>query len=164
MNALDYAWIAIVALSLLLGLWRGVVREIFALAGWILAIVASLTFAGEVASWLPATLGSPTVRMVAAFVAIFLAVLIALSVAGILLAKLFRAAGLGVADRFLGAVFGIARGALIVFLVVLAAAFTTLPKEPLWRQSVLTPAIETAVIAAKPWLPARIAERVRYDR
>jgi membrane protein required for colicin V production len=164
MNALDYAWIAIVALSLALGLFRGVVREIFALAGWVLAIVASLAFAGEVAAWLPATLGSPTVRAVAAFVAIFLVVLIAMSAAGILLGKLFRAAGLGFADRFLGAIFGLARGALIVFLAVLAAAFTTLPREPLWRQSLLTPAVETAVIAAKPWLPARIAERVRYER
>jgi membrane protein required for colicin V production len=164
MNALDWAWIAIVALSFLLGLWRGVVREIFALAGWVLAIAASLTFAGEASSWLPATLGSPTVRVATAFVVIFLVVLIALSVAGILLAKLFRAAGLGFTDRFLGALFGIARGALIVFLVVLGAAFTTLPREPLWRESVLTPAIQTAVIAAKPWLPARIAERVGYER
>jgi membrane protein required for colicin V production len=164
MNALDYAWLAVLGLSVLLGLWRGVVREIFSLAGWVFAIAAAMTFAGPAAAALPAALGSPTVRAVASFTVIFLAVLLALSFGGMLLARAFRAAGLGVADRILGAVFGFARGILILVVAVLAAAFTPLPKEPLWRESALTPAIETAVVAARPWLPPKIAERVRYER
>lgn len=164
MSALDYAWLAILGLSLLLGLWRGVIREIFSLAGWIAAILGAMTFAGEAAAALPAGMGSPVVRSAVAFAVIFVVVLLALSVAGLFLSRAFRAAGLGLADRVLGAVFGFARGALILFLVVLAAAFTPLPAEPLWRESSLTPAIEAAVLAAKPWLPPRIAERVQYRR
>jgi membrane protein required for colicin V production len=164
MNALDYAWLAVLGLSVLLGLWRGVVREIFSLAGWVFAIAAAMSFAGPAAAALPAVLGSPTVRAVASFAVIFLAVLLALSFGGMLLARAFRAAGLGVADRILGAVFGFARGILILAVAVLVAAFTPLPKEPLWRESALTPAIETAVVAARPWLPPKIAERVRYER
>jgi membrane protein required for colicin V production len=164
MNALDYAWLAVLGLSVLLGLWRGVIREIFSLAGWILAVLAAMTFAGDAAAALPVTLGSPTVRTVAAFTAIFIVVLLLLAIAGMLLAKLFHAAGLGVPDRVLGAVFGFARGALILVLVVFAAAFTPLPQEPLWRESALTPAIQTTVLAAKPWLPSRIAERVGYEK
>lgn len=164
MNALDYAWLAVLGLSVLLGLWRGVIRELFSLAGWVLAILAALTFTADAAALLPQDFATPTVRTVLVFAVIFLAVLLALAFAGLLLARAFHAAGLGLPDRILGAVFGFARGALILFLAVLAAAFTPLPAEPLWRGSVLTPAIETAVIAAKPWLPPRIAERVRYDR
>lgn len=164
MNALDYAWLAVLGLSVLLGLWRGVVREIFSLAGWVFAIAAAMTLAGPASAALPAGLGSPTVRTVASFAVIFLAVLLALSFAGVLLARAFRAAGLGVADRILGAVFGFARGMLILLVAVLAAAFTPLPKEPLWRTSALTPAIETALVAAKPWLPPGIADKVRYQR
>jgi|APFre7841882724_1041349.scaffolds.fasta_scaffold01656_2 membrane protein required for colicin V production len=164
MNALDYAWLAVLGLSVLLGLWRGVVREIFSLAGWVFAIAAAMTFAGSAAAALPAGLASPTVLTVASFAVIFLSVLLALSFAGVLLARMFRAAGLALADRILGSIFGFARGVLILLVVVLAAAFTPLPKEPLWRESALTPALETAVIAAKPWLPPGIADQVRYQR
>jgi membrane protein required for colicin V production len=164
MNALDYAWLAVLALSVLLGAWRGVIREIFSLAGWVAAIVVAMAFAADAAAALPATLATPTVRSVAAFAVIFLAVLLVMSLAGLLLAKAFHAAGLGLPDRILGAVFGFARGALILLVVVLAAAFTPLPKEPMWRESALTPALETAVLAAKQWLPPQLAERVRYER
>jgi len=164
MNALDYAWLAVLGLSVALGLWRGVIREIFSLAGWVVAVIAAMTFAGDAAAALPVTLGSPTVRTVAAFTGIFLTVLLVLAIAGMLLAKLFHAAGLGVPDRVLGAVFGFARGALILMLSVTAAAFTPLPQEPLWRESALTPPIQTAVLAAKPWLPPRIAERLVFQK
>lgn len=164
MNALDYAWLAVLGLSLLLGLWRGVIRETFSLAGWIAAIVAAMTFTGDAAAAMPSAVGSPVLRTVLAFAAIFVVVLLALSVAGLLLSRAFRAAGLALADRVLGAVFGLARGALILMLAVGVAAMTPLPAEPLWRESSLTPAIESAVLAAKPWLPTALAERVHYKR
>jgi membrane protein required for colicin V production len=164
MNALDYAWLAVLGLSVLLGLWRGVIREVFSLAGWVLAVLAALAFTADAAALIPATFATPVVRAGIAFAVIFLVVLLLLSILGMLLAKAFHAAGLGVPDRILGGVFGFARGALILFIAVLAAAFTALPREPLWRESALTPAIETAVLAARPWLPPRIAERVGYDR
>jgi len=53
MNALDYAWLAVLGLSVLLGLWRGVIRELFSLAGWVLAILAALTFTADAAALLP---------------------------------------------------------------------------------------------------------------
>ncbi len=162
MNWLDAAWIAVAALSVLLGLLRGFVREVFSLAGWAAAFVVAVTFGADAAALLPSSLSSPTVRHAASFIAIFVAVLLGFGFAGILLSKAFRAAGLGIADRILGGIFGLARGALILILFVLAAAFTPLPREPLWRESALAPALETAAIALKPWLPPRIAERVRY--
>lgn len=162
MNWLDVAWLAVLGLSLLLGLWRGFIREVFSLAGWIAALGAAALFAPDAAAVLPTAVASPVVRNVIAFLVIFIVVLLACAFAGILLSKAFRAAGLGLPDRVLGGVFGFARGALILVVFVLAAAFTSLPKEPIWRESALTPALETAAVGLKPWLPARIAERVRY--
>jgi membrane protein required for colicin V production len=95
---------------------------------------------------------------------IFVVVLIAFGIAGLLLAKVFRLAGLGLADRTLGGVFGFARGALISLIVVLAAGLTSLPREPFWREATLSGPLETAVVALKPYLPAPLAARVRYDR
>ena len=161
MTWFDYAVTAIVALSVLLAAYRGVVREITALAGWAAALVLSGMFAQDLAHWLPAAL-SPLVKAVAAYLLIFLGVLLLSGLAGMLLAKLFRVAGLGLTDRAVGALFGLARGALIVFLLVMLAGLTSLPKEPFWREAVLSGPIETAVLAAKPVLPKDLAQRIRY--
>ena len=161
MTWFDYAVIAIVCVSVVLAAWRGVVREIAALAGWVAAFILSSLYAQELAQSLPASL-SPTLRAVIAFLAIFLVVLLLSGLVGLLLAKLFRAAGLGFTDRAVGALFGLARGLSIVFVVVMLAGLSSLPKEPFWREAVLSGPIETAVLAAKPVLPQDIAQRVRY--
>jgi membrane protein required for colicin V production len=164
MTWFDYSVLAVLALSVLLGLWRGFVREIFALGAWVSATVAALAFGGAAGEWLPAASASPFVRGVAAGVAIFIVVLLVCGIAGMLLARAFRVAGFGLADRMLGGVFGLARGALICVLAVLLAGLTVLPKEPFWREATLSGPLETAVVALKPHLPAPLAARVRYDR
>jgi membrane protein required for colicin V production len=113
MTGFDYAALAVLAVSLLIGVWRGFAREVFALGGWIAAFAAAMLLAGEAGALLPAAWGTPFGRSVAAGVVIFLVVLIACGLAGMLLAKVLRAAGLGLADRTFGGVFGFARGALI---------------------------------------------------
>ena len=161
MTWFDYAVFAIVGLSVLLAVLRGVVREIAALAGWVAALILSGLFAQQLAQWLPAAL-SPMLRAVIAYLVIFLGVLLLSGLAGVLLAKLFRAAGLGFTDRAVGALFGLARGVLIVFVAVMLAGLTSLPREPFWREAALSGPIETAVLAARPALPKDLAQRIRY--
>jgi membrane protein required for colicin V production len=138
-----------------------VVREIAALAGWVAALILSGLFAQQLAQWLPAAL-SPMLRAVIAYLVIFLGVLLLSGLAGVLLAKLFRAAGLGFTDRAVGALFGVVRGVLIVFVAVMLAGLTSLPREPFWREAALSGPIETAVLAARPALPKDLAQRIRY--
>jgi membrane protein required for colicin V production len=164
MTGFDYAVLALLALSASIGIWRGLVREVFALGGWVAAFVAAMLFAGEAGELLPAGSATPYVRATFAGVVIFLVVLIGCGIAGMLLAKALRLAGFGLADRTLGGVFGFARGALISLLVVLAAGLTALPREPFWREATLSGPLETAVVALKPYLPPPLAARVRYDR
>lgn len=164
MTWFDYAVIAVLAVSVLIGIWRGFVREVFALGGWVAAFVAAMLFAGQAGELLPASSATPFVRSAAAGVVIFVVVLIVCSIAGMLFARVLRVAGLGLADRTLGGVFGFARGALISLISVLAAGLTALPKEPFWREAALSGPLETAVVALKPYLPAPLAARVRYDR
>jgi membrane protein required for colicin V production len=161
MTWFDYAVLAIVGLSVLLAVLRGVVREIAALAGWVAALVLSALFAQDLAQHLPVSL-APMLKVVIAYLVIFLSVLLLSGLAGMLLAKLFRAAGLGFADRAVGALFGLVRGALIVFVGVMLAGLTSLPKEPFWREAVLSGPVETAVLAARPVLPKDLGQRIRY--
>ena len=161
MTWFDYLVIAILCVSVMLALYRGAVREIAALAGWAAALILSGLFAQQLAQWLPASL-SHMVRAVIAYLVIFLSVLLLSGLIGLLLAKLFRAVGLGFTDRAIGAIFGLLRGAVIVFLGGMFAGLTSLPKEPFWREAALSGPIETAVLAAKPALPKDLAQRIRY--
>ncbi len=162
MTAFDYAVLAIVAASILLGAWRGLVSEVLALAAWVVALLAGRALAPEMVPVFGEWLQEPALQYVAAFVAIVVAVLVAVALLRLALSKLLRAIGLGPLDRFLGAVFGIARGVLVVLLCVLIGGLTTLPQQAWWRQAWLAPPLETAVLAAKPWLPSAVAKRIRY--
>lgn len=164
MTGFDYAVLGVLGLSAVIGIWRGLLREVFALAAWIAATLAAMLFAGEVAAWLPASFATPLVRAVIAVIVLFFAVLMAVSLGGVFASRLARAVGLSFLDRTLGAVFGIARGALILVVLVLVAGLTALPKEPFWREAKLAAPLETAAIAVKPYLPRAVADRVRYER
>ena len=162
MTAFDYAVLTVIAASVLLGLWRGVVSEILALAAWIVAFVVARAEALVVANWLSGQIAEPGMRLAAAYVLVFVGVLLVFAIARMLISLMLNAAGLGLLDRLLGAGFGIMRGVLVVLMSVLVAGMTPLPKADWWRQAMLAPPLETAVIAAKPWLPADAAKRIRF--
>ena len=162
MTAFDYAVLTVISASVLLGLWRGVVSEILALAAWIVAFLVARLAATEVANWLSGQIADPGMRLAVAYVLVFFGVLFVFALARMLIALLLKAVGLGLLDRLLGAAFGVLRGILVVLAVVLVAGMTPLPKAVWWRDAMLAAPLETVIIAAKPWLPADAAKRIRY--
>ena len=162
MTAFDYAVLAVMAASVLLGLWRGVVSEILALAAWVVAFFVARAEAAAVANWLAQQIAEPGMRLAAAYVLIFVGVLLVFTLARMLISLMLKAAGLGLLDRLLGAAFGVLRGIVVVLVAVLVAGMTPLPRADGWRDAVLAPPLETAVLAAKPWLPADAAKRIRF--
>jgi membrane protein required for colicin V production len=162
MTAFDYAVLSAVLASVLLGLWRGVVSEMLALAAWVVAFLVARAEAATLSAWLTGRIADPGMRLVAAYVLIFVCVLLVFTLARMLVSLLLKAAGLALLDRLLGAAFGVLRGILVVFVVVLVAGMTPLPKADWWRDATLAPPLETMVIAAKPWLPAETAKRIRF--
>lgn len=162
MTIFDYAVLTGMALSVLLGFWRGVVSEVLALAAWILAIVLGKLFAPVLAVELVQWVSNPALRYLAAFVLIAVVVLILASMLSLLLRGLLRAVGLGLMDRFLGAMFGLARAVLVLLVLVAAGGLTDFPKQGWWREAAFAAPLETAVVAMKPWLPHEWAGRIRY--
>jgi membrane protein required for colicin V production len=158
----DYAVLAVILLSLLVGGWRGVVGEILALVAWVAAFLAARTWAEPVGQLVASGMAEPLWRQVSGFIVVFVAVLILFALARWVMSLLLKAAGLRPLDRVLGAVFGIARGVLVVWVAVLLAGLTALPQQTWWRQAWLAPPFETAVLAAKPWLPPDLAKRIHY--
>lgn len=162
MTAFDFAVLALIGASVLLGLWRGVVSELLALAAWIVAFIAARQYGQEAGVLLAKWIADAALRTLGGMAIVFVGVLLVFALARMVIALLLRAVGLGLLDRFLGGVFGIARGVLVAVAAVLVGGMTALPKEPWWREATLAPPLETAVIAAKPWLPGEVAKRIRY--
>lgn len=162
MTIFDYAVVAVLAISVLLGIWRGVVSEILALAAWVVAFLVARVEAPVVAQWLSGQIAEPGIRLAVAYIIVFVGILIAFTFARMLLSRLLSAVGLGALDRLLGGVFGVLRGLLVVLIGVMLAGMTSLPKQPWWQAAALARPLETAVLAAKPWLPAEAAKRIRF--
>jgi membrane protein required for colicin V production len=158
----DYFVLAVMAVSLLVGVTRGVVSEILALLAWVAAFIAARMWAVPAGNLLLAELSDPLWRQLAGFVAVFVAVLILFALVRWVMGLLLKAAGLRPLDRVLGALFGVARGVLVLLALVLLAGLTPLPQQQWWRQAMFAPPLETGVLAVKPWLPPELAKRIQY--
>jgi len=160
---LDYAVLGLFAASVIWGAWRGLVREVIAILGWVIAFLAANLFAGPLGEAMPQAIPTPELRLGAAFVAIFISSLVVTSLIGLLLSKAVHAVGLAGLDRVLGGLFGVARGALIVLAATLLAGLSSLPRQAVWHDSLVGGPLTQAALALKPLLPPTFAERLRYD-
>ena len=107
MTGFDYVAIGIVGVSLIFGLWRGVVGEIIALVAWVLAIFAAVEFGAVVGRTAFAGLADPALRTLAGCVVIFVGVLVVMALFRMAVRSMVKALGLSVSDRILGMVFGL---------------------------------------------------------
>jgi membrane protein required for colicin V production len=162
MTLFDYIVFGIVGLSMLIGFMRGIVREVFALAVWVVAFVLARTFAVKLLPYMPASIDTPSLRMMSAFLATFVLAFIAMMIVSAIITSLLKRIGMGSADRGLGVVFGFMRGMAIVLIAVLVGGMTTLPREPSWRHAVSAEWFESVALTLKAWLPGELAKRIEY--
>ena len=162
MTWLDYAVLAGFLISIAWGAWRGLVREVISVTAWVLAFLGGNYFGSPLAEVIPESVPTPELRLLIAFVAVFVLILAACTLAGQFLRKLVKVAGLGELDHVLGGLFGIARALVILLAFAILAGLTALPRQPLWRDSVCGPPMGRAALALRPWLPQALAQRLRY--
>lgn len=137
MNWLDLVFLGIIAISVVISLVRGFVREVISVLVWVAAVWVGVRYSQPLAEWLARWIDSPTIRLVAAFAALFVITLVIGALINHFIAQLVGRTGLTGTDRSLGVVFGGARGVLIVGLLVLVAGLTAVPQERWWQQSQL---------------------------
>jgi membrane protein required for colicin V production len=164
MTLFDYAVLAITGFSVVLGVMRGLVREVMALAAWVVAVIAASVFSGDVAPLLAGQIADEHWRVLAAVVAVFLGTLVVMSLIALMVSRLIQSAGLGAEDRLLGGIFGLARGLLVVLTFVLLAGLTPLPRQPVWKDAMLAAPLEKLAQFVRQWLPRDGAKYISYDR
>jgi membrane protein required for colicin V production len=135
----DWAIIAIIVISCLISLKRGFVKEALSLVTWIIAGVVAWMFGGALSQHLTDFIEMPSARIIAGCAILFVATLLVGALINFLISELVRVTGLSGTDRFLGMVFGGARGALLVVVLVGLLSLAPVQQDPWWQQSSLIP-------------------------
>ncbi len=143
-NGLDWIIVIAVAISALVGAWRGFAREALSLIGWACAFLGANVLAKPLAQSLLSMSDSPTFRYIVAWALVFVGVLAIFSVLGSLMAKQLRQPGFNLGNRFLGGVFGVGRGLVIMMVVTLLLKATLPDSEEDWLDNAeLMPMLDT---------------------
>lgn len=154
---IDWALLAVLALSVIVGLMRGFVFEVLSLVGWLVAWFGAQWLAPVLSPHIP--LGTPgsASNMAACYVIGFVGILIA----WVLLAKLVRllihATPLSFPDRLLGAGFGLLRGGVLLLAVATVVALTPVAQSAPWQRSEGARWLGIAMLGLKPLLPGELA-------
>ena len=153
----DWVFLAVLLLSLVIGAWRGLVYEVLSVLGWAASFYAAQWFAPRLASVLPFDSLSNSVRFAAAFVLIFVAALFVFGMLAFAVKKLVEAIGLRPIDRILGALFGVARGVILLLAAAVVINMTTLKQGQWWTSSTGAGILTTGLQILKPMLPPKFA-------
>lgn len=153
MTFIDWALVAVVSLSLLLGILRGFVREVISIVGWIAGAWLAVRYSSALGARIPLDIEWPIVKTLLAGALIIAACVFAAALIGWGARQLLLAARLSAVDRTMGGVFGLVRGVLIVAVLVYFAHDTALARQPFWRDSLVLPQFEAAVRFAARHLP-----------
>ncbi|MFL6663657.1 MAG: CvpA family protein [Rhizobacter sp.] len=156
----DWTFIAILVLSLVVGLLRGLVFEVLSLLGWLAAYIAAQWLAPELAPHLPVGRAGSPLNHAAAFACAFIAALIVWGLLARLLRAVIRATPLSPVDRALGATFGVVRALVVMLAITTVVMLTSLAQSPAWRTSHGAAWLNGALHGIKPVLPAAIAEHL----
>lgn len=150
----DWTLLAVMLLSVLVGLWRGLIFELMSLVGWVVAYVLAQMYAGTVAPYLPIGAPGSPLQLGAALVLTFIGVLMVWVLLARLLQLLLHATPLTVVDRTLGAGFGLLRGGVLLLLLTNVVALTPAVRSSPWQQSHGAVWLARASQQIKPMLPA----------
>ncbi|MBL8201814.1 MAG: CvpA family protein [Chromatiales bacterium] len=139
MTTFDYILLGMLLLSGLVGVLRGLIREALSLVIWVAALWCAARFAPHAARLFTTVLDDSLWQLWAGRLALFVGVLFAGSVLAWVVTYFVRRSVITGADRVLGMLFGIARGAVLAGILVLALDLGGFAAEPWWRESKLLP-------------------------
>lgn len=155
---LDIALFAGLLGSVLLGAWRGLVTELLALMGWVVAWLAARFLGGEVARHVP--LGEPgdQINLLSGMVLAFVGAWLIWALVSWVIAKLLEASGLGGSDRLLGAIFGLVRGLLAALAFYVLVSMTPAAQADAWRSSRGVTWLGDILQGLRPILPPEVVQ------
>lgn len=157
---IDWAFLSVMLLSVVVGVVRGLIYEVMSLLGWILAFVAANAFGRLLAPAIPVGAPGSGLNLAVSFAAVFIGTLIVWNLLSWLVKKLVQASPLNPLDRVLGAFFGLLRGGLIGLVVATAVNLTPLAESATWRASHSASGLHEVLLGLRPLLPDEVARHL----
>jgi len=152
---LDWVVVALLAASVLLGLWRGLVYEVLSVLSWIAAFLVAQWLAPRAAALMPLSRAGESIQYAAGFAVVFIAALFAGGWLVWLTSKLVAAVGLRPVDRVLGGMFGALRGMVAVLALAVVVHIAGLGQGLWWTESRTAGVASAALRGLKPVVPER---------
>lgn len=161
---LDWVFVAVLAVSFLVGAWRGLVYEVLSVLSWIAAFVVAQWLAPQAAALLPVERAPEAGRYAVGFVAVFILVVFAGGLLAWLTKKLVDSVGLRPIDRGLGALFGLLRGAVLLLVVAIVINMSPARSAGWWTEATGTRWSLAVLKGLKPMLPEQFGRYLPGER
>ncbi len=142
MPIIDILIAVAIVISIVVGLVRGFVKEAISIAALVFAIWAALYFGPAIGGVSESWLSSTELQMWFGRILVFAVILVLGGLVGWAISKLVRLSVLSGMDRFLGSLFGVARGVLLVAVAIIGGQFAGFDNDEWWYQSRLIPHLE----------------------
>ncbi len=162
MTIFDYLVLFVLICSVVISTMRGLVKEMLSLVSWVVAFVIANAYGATLAKLLPAVIPGEVIRLMVAFVVLFIGVRLLMGLLTLAVDALVTATGLSLADRGLGGLFGLARGLVLVLVAVILCGMTSIPQQAFWKNALLSPLAESGARTIKPYLPTAYAQYVQF--
>ncbi|WP_114636936.1 CvpA family protein [Polynucleobacter necessarius] len=161
LTSVDYFTLVVLLISALVGISRGLFKELLALVFWFAASWVAYHYSNYLSTeWLSTFHLDEMLSLGISFIILFILTLIICGLVGGAAQKIISSVGLNLADRFLGLTFGLVRGGLIVVVLATLAVLTPIPQSMAWQNAITRPAIDMATGLIKSWLPADWAKQL----
>lgn len=158
----DYVIAVLLGLPALRGLFRGLLKELFAIGSWLVAIVIGLQYNVEVAFLLQTSIANPITRIASAFGILVTITLLFAALINFLLSELIYKSGLGLLNRLFGFCLGFIKGSVLVLILIFLAGLSAIPEDPWWKQSLLLPPFQSLAIWLKQYIPSNLAGYINF--
>ena len=162
MTVFDYLVLFVLICSIVISMLNGFVKEGLSFAGWTAAFWIANVFGEPFSKLLPHFFDNDTVELIVAYLVLFIGVKLLARMLEKMLQRIVEEGGYKTANRSMGALFGLGKGVVIVLAVVLLCGTTAIPRQPFWRQALLSPVAEAGVRAILPLLPYRFARQIHF--
>jgi membrane protein required for colicin V production len=150
----DWILLGVLLISMVVGLWRGLVYEVLSLAGWVAAFFVAQWWASDAIAWMPFIKSAPaSVQYAVAFALVFIVTVFTAGLVSWLIKKLVESVGLRPIDRALGGLFGLARGVVLLLVLTVLIQLTQMTQETWWSTAEGPIWLDRFLRGLKPLLP-----------
>lgn len=137
MNWLDWLLVSYIVAAMLLGFWRGLVKEVFAVLTWLISLIIALSYMAKLSNLLIQFISFPNIRLIASLLTLFMVAMILLGWFCDLVIQSMRLNSQSLTEQLLGMILGGVRGLLSVLFMIIVVYLTQWSESPLWLHSIL---------------------------